>query len=426
MSSIAIHVEHLSKYYRLGSGPMGRGDFRDVLTSAVHRARERVSGRRRRAQGATGDEGLRELWALRDVSFEVRKGEVVGLIGHNGAGKSTLLKILSRITDPTDGHAWFDGRMGSLLEVGTGFHPELTGRENVFLSGAILGMSRAEIARKFDEIVEFAEVGRFIDTPVKRYSSGMYVRLGFAVAAHLEPEILIIDEVLAVGDARFQRKCMDKMRAASSEGRTILFVSHNMASVQQLCHRAIVLKSGQIAAEGTPYEAAALYLQSIGDGGGGDLRTRTDRQGRGRTRVVGLSIHSEGHAAARGIAFYGQTAVIECEVTEIIPDLTCTLTILNHLAQRVCRMTSRVLAPGDEIVAGHRFTCVIPEFPLVPGQYYVNVSLRAGKEVEDLIDGALNFTVEHGSLGGRPLGREQMSVIVAPRHHWTIPTAMAG
>jgi lipopolysaccharide transport system ATP-binding protein len=421
MSDIAISVDRLSKHYRLGRGPMGRGDFRDAVTSAVRHARRHVWGRR--ARGSADDAGDRELWAIRDVSFEVRKGEVVGLIGHNGAGKSTLLKILSRITDPTSGQAWFDGRMGSLLEVGTGFHPELTGRENVFLSGAILGMTRREIASKFDEIVDFAGVGRFIDTPVKRYSSGMYVRLGFAVAAHLEPEVLIIDEVLAVGDASFQRKCLTKMRAASQDGRTILFVSHNMGSVQELCHRAIVMKSGQIAAEGTPYEAAALYLKSIGDGGGRDLADRTDRQGRGRTRVVGMSIHSEGHAAAQGTVFHGKTALLHCEVSEVVPDLTCTVTLLNHLAQRVCRFTSRVLAPGDEITSGRRFTCEIPELPLTAGQYHVNVSLRSGKEVEDLIDGALVFNVEHGALGGRPLGPEQRSAIVAPRHRWTIPGA---
>ena len=421
MSDVAITVDSVSKHYRLGRGPMGRGDFRDAVTNAVRRARRQV-WRRTRDQA----ESERDLWALRDVSFTVRKGEVVGLIGHNGAGKSTLLKILSRITDPSSGEAWFDGRMGSLLEVGTGFHPELTGRENVYLSGAILGMTRREIARKFEEIVEFAEVARFIDTPVKRYSSGMFVRLGFAVAAHLEPEILIIDEVLAVGDARFQRKCMNKMRDAAGQGRTILFVSHNMGSVQQLCHRAIVLTGGRIAAEGTPYEAAVLYLQSIGTAGVSELAARTDRQGRGRARVVGMSLHSAGHDAAQGIAFYGQTAFLHCEVSAVIPDLTCTMTILNPLAQRVCRFSSRALAPGDEITAGTRFTCEIPELPLTAGQYYVNVSLRAGKDVEDLIDGALTFTVEHGTLGGRPLGREQHSVIVAPRHRWKVPGAADG
>jgi lipopolysaccharide transport system ATP-binding protein len=200
------------------------------------------------------------LWALKDVSFEVAAGDVVGLIGSNGAGKSTLLKILSRITEPTLGCAKLYGRVGSLLEVGTGFHPELTGRENIFLSGAILGMRRAEIARKFDEIVAFADIEQFIDTPVKRYSSGMYVRLAFAVAAHLEPEILLVDEVLAVGDASFQKKCLGKMGDIARAGRTVLFVSHNMTSIESLCTSCLLIKSGKVEAKGTPAEIVGRYL----------------------------------------------------------------------------------------------------------------------------------------------------------------------
>ena len=203
-----------------------------------------------------------DLWALRDVSFEVKRGEVVGIIGRNGAGKSTLLKILSRITEPTAGSAKIHGRVGSLLEVGTGFHPELTGRENIYLNGAILGMRRAEIERKFDEIVAFAEIERFLDTPVKRYSSGMYVRLAFAVAAHLEPEILLVDEVLAVGDAQFQKKCLGKMGDVAKEGRTVLFVSHNMVAVQTLCQRAFWLDSGQLKAQGEVGTIVTTYLRA--------------------------------------------------------------------------------------------------------------------------------------------------------------------
>src|ERR1035441_3462969 len=204
-----------------------------------------------------------DFWALKDVSFEVKRGEVVGIIGRNGAGKSTLLKILSRITEPTSGRVHLKGRVASLLEVGTGFHPELTGRENVFLNGAILGMSRAEIRQKFDEIVAFAEVEKFLDTPVKRYSSGRYVRLAFAVAAHLEPEILIVDEVLAVGDAQFQKKCLGKMKAASrSEGRTVLFVSHNMGAIQSLCSRAVLLSLGRITFEGKVQDAVSYYMRA--------------------------------------------------------------------------------------------------------------------------------------------------------------------
>lgn len=417
MSDIAIRVDRLSKHYRLGAGPQGQGDFRDAASAAMQRLTRHL-WRGGRPEGERDD---RDLWALKDVSFDVKKGEVVGIIGHNGAGKSTLLKIISRITDPTQGEIWFEGRVGSLLEVGTGFHPELTGRENVFLSGAILGMSRREIATKFDEIVAFSEIERFIDTPVKRYSSGMYVRLGFAVAAHLEPEVLMVDEVLAVGDAAFQRKCMAKMHEVSTAGRTILFVSHNMGSVQSLCDRALVLRNGRLVAEGPPSQAAALYLQSTAEHLDVDLARRPDRQGRGRTRVLAMSVYNDRHEDAPGLLLYGQTARIRCEVSEVLADLTCSITILNHLAQRVCRFSSRVAAPDDTVASGNRFTCEIPELPIVPGRYHVNVAISSGGDLEDAVDSAATFDVEHGSLHGRPLAREQTGVIIAPRHRWTSP-----
>jgi len=233
MTDIAIRVENLSKLYHIGRARQRHDTLRDALSAAFRRPASRAARRE--------DE---TLWALRDVSFEVQRGEVVGIIGRNGAGKSTLLKILSRITEPTSGRAEIHGRVGSLLEVGTGFHPELTGRENVYLNGAILGMHRTEIDRKFDEIVAFAEIEKFLDTPVKHYSSGMYVRLAFAVAAHLDPEILLVDEVLAVGDAAFQRKCLGKMDSVGKEGRTVLFVSHNMAAVTNLCDWGLLLDAG--------------------------------------------------------------------------------------------------------------------------------------------------------------------------------------
>jgi len=418
MSGVAIRVDGLSKRYRLGEGPQGQGDFRDAVTSAVRRL---TRGRRGRSRAAD----RHEIWALDSVSFDVKQGEVVGIIGHNGAGKSTLLKILSRITDPTRGEAWFEGRMGSLLEVGTGFHPELTGRENIFLSGAILGMTRVEIARKLDEIVEFSEIGPFLDTPVKRYSSGMYVRLGFAVAAHLEPEVLIVDEVLAVGDAAFQRKCMAKMQRVSQEGRTILFVSHNMGSIQALCDRAIVLRDGRLASEGPPSEAAALYLRSTAEHIDLDLAQRTDRRGRGRSRVVRTAVHNLDRDEAQAVLVYGETALVHCEVSEVLPDLTCSITMLNHLTQRVCRFASRVAAPDDEVRGGRRFTLEIPELPLVPGQYHVNVALVAGGELEDSVDSAMTFDVVPGSLNGRPLAQEQTGVVVAPRHRWTSPRTLS-
>jgi len=252
----AVTVEQLSKLYRIGELQSAYGTLRDSLAAAGRRLVRR--------DHRPHDE---DLWALKDVSFELREGDVLGVIGRNGAGKSTLLKILTRITTPTEGRATIRGRVGSLLEVGTGFHPELTGRENVFLNGSVLGMKQRDIARKFPDIVEFSGVEKFIDTPVKRYSSGMSVRLAFAVAAHLEPEVLLVDEVLAVGDAEFQRRCLGRMQDLSESGRTVLFVSHNMQAVSQLCERAIWLDKGRVVDDGRSAEIVARYLQS-GSGGG--------------------------------------------------------------------------------------------------------------------------------------------------------------
>src|SRR5688572_30650356 len=259
MSDIAIRVEGVGKQYRIGK----REPYKTLRDTVAETAAAPFRWMRSLIVPPADDaESQRDLiWALRNVSFEVPRGAIVGIIGRNGAGKSTLLKILSRITEPTEGRVEIHGRVGSLLEVGTGFHPELTGRENIFLNGAILGMRRAEITRKFDEIVAFAEIDRFIDTPVKRYSSGMTVRLAFAVAAHLEPEILIVDEVLAVGDAEFQRKCLGKMRDVSGAGRTVLFVSHNMAAIRQLCERGILLNNGGIEKMGSSEEVIRQYFQ---------------------------------------------------------------------------------------------------------------------------------------------------------------------
>ncbi len=258
----AIHVEHLSKRYRIGAAQtkFRYGLLRDVLievaSTPVKLARF-VTGR-----AARGSQGAAYIWALDDVSFDLEEGRVLGIVGRNGAGKSTLLKVLSRVTEPTRGEVTVRGRVGSLLEVGTGFHPELTGRENIYMNGAVLGMRRAEIDRKFDEIVSFSEVEQFIDTPVKRYSSGMYLRLAFAVAAHLEPEILVVDEVLAVGDAEFQKKCLGKMGDVAQEGRTVLFVSHNMSAILRLTQETIVLKHGRMIKRGPTQEAVDFYLSS--------------------------------------------------------------------------------------------------------------------------------------------------------------------
>lgn len=257
MSDVAIHATGLSKKYRLGIRPAST--LRDAITSRLR-------------AGLRGPRG-EDLWALKDVSFDIKRHEAVGILGSNGAGKSTLLKILSRITEPTSGRAEVYGRLGALLEVGTGFHSELSGRENIYLNGAILGMRRAEIVRKLDEIIAFSEIGRFIDTPVKHYSSGMYVRLAFAVAAHTEPEILIVDEVLAVGDAAFQAKCLGKMKDVAGAGRTVVFVSHNMRSIRQLCTRVLWMQGGQLRAEGPVNEIVDAYLREVPHAKtGGDLR----------------------------------------------------------------------------------------------------------------------------------------------------------
>jgi lipopolysaccharide transport system ATP-binding protein len=293
MSDLAVRVENLGKSYRLAhQGKRGVRRYtalRDVLTESV------TSGFRAlfRANSSKGDKeeapsGSEEFWALKNVSFEIKRGESVGIIGRNGAGKSTLLKLLSRITEPTTGRIELEGRVSSLLEVGTGFHPELTGRENIYLNGTILGMKRAEIKRKFDEIVAFAEVEKFLDTPVKHFSSGMYVRLAFAVAAHLEAEILIVDEVLAVGDAEFQRKCLGKMNEVSQDGRTVLFVSHNMQAMESLTSRCIFLANGRLSFDGPTMEAVSRYLRAKTNGSGVSIADWPHRAGTGSARIQSI------------------------------------------------------------------------------------------------------------------------------------------
>src|SRR5262245_15344866 len=265
MSDAVITIENLSKKYLIGHTAVQEGFYRytalrDVLAREVRNFARKAVEVFHGQQVVQGDE-VEEFWALKDVSLEIKQGELVGIIGRNGAGKTTLLKILSRITEPTEGRALLRGRVASLLEVGTGFHPELTGRENIFLNGAILGMTQSEIRKKYDEIVAFAGVGRFLDTPVKRYSSGMYVRLAFAVAAHLEPEVLIVDEVLAVGDIEFQKKCLGKMGEVARGGRTVVFVSHNMAAMKSLTNRGIVLEAGRVVFSSTTEQVIQHYLQ---------------------------------------------------------------------------------------------------------------------------------------------------------------------
>jgi lipopolysaccharide transport system ATP-binding protein len=285
LTDIAMVAEDLGKKYYIGQTAVTRRGVYDAVTHALFTPFRRA-GKMLRGEQTSASELNTEFWAVRNISFQIHTGEVVGIIGRNGAGKSTLLKLLSRITSPTEGKIFSYGRVASLLEVGTGFHPELTGRENVYLNGAILGMNRHEIERKFDEIVAFAEVEKFIDTPVKHYSSGMYIRLGFSVAAHLEPDILIIDEVLSVGDASFQKKCLSKMEGESQSGRTVLFVSHSMASISRLCSRTILLDEGNLVHDGPTHETIKVYLQS--DSGTSARRDWTNASKLPGTEVVRL------------------------------------------------------------------------------------------------------------------------------------------
>jgi lipopolysaccharide transport system ATP-binding protein len=328
------------------------------------------------------------------VSFEIKQGEVVGIVGRNGAGKSTMLKLLSRITDPTEGQAEIHGRVGSLLEVGTGFHPELTGRENIFLNGAILGMKRAEIARKFDEIVAFSEIEQFLDTPVKRYSSGMYTRLAFAVAAHLEPEVLIVDEVLAVGDAAFQRKCTGKMSDVARQGRTILFVSHNMGAMQQLCTRGILLRKGEMIEDGPIAQVVGNYLSAMNRAAGTEM-DNPERSGTGAVRLEGAAVldeagqPSENLVAGKPMAFRFDY-VNHAKVKRF--DIGLTISTQQGVSISHLNTNYRAIAIDSPGASGRVF-CRLPRLPLVPGRYRVAVAVAADNGTADWIPNVLSFDV---------------------------------
>jgi lipopolysaccharide transport system ATP-binding protein len=372
-----IKAEGLSKQYRIGARRAAYATFRETASEALG-APLRLLRRRRDRTGEY-------LWALRDVSFDVEPGEVLGVVGRNGAGKSTLLKILSRITEPTKGRITLYGRVGSLLEVGTGFHPELSGRENIYLNGAILGMRRREIESKFDEIVAFAEVERFIDTPVKRYSSGMYMRLAFAVAAHLEPEILLVDEVLAVGDAVFQKKCLGKMGEVASQGRTVLFVSHNVAAVSQLCTRALLLSDGQLVLSGKTSEVVAEYFKAGVEAGGERVWEQAPAApGNDRARLRAIRILSRGERATD--VDIDQEVTIEVDFWNYQAGAR-ELCVILHLANSsgiTVLSTSNTPAANaleddwfrEEHDAGlFRAACTIPGNFLNEGVYYVSINV---------------------------------------------------
>jgi len=413
MTDTVIRVENLGKRYQIGEARPAYDTLGESLVATLK------APRRRRPTHRTSS---REFWALRDVSFEVPQGQILGIIGRNGAGKSTLLKILSRITEPTKGCVRMRGRVRALLEVGTGFHPELTGRENVYLNGAILGMKRAEIARKFDEIVEFAELQQFLDTPVKRYSSGMYTRLAFSIAAHLEPEILIVDEVLAVGDAAFQQKCLGKMNAVARGGRTVLFVSHNMGVVQTLCTRALLLRNGTIAAEGTSSSVVGIYLEFLERMATQDVAERTERRGQGNIRITRVEISSSETEAGTMLAT-GRPARFAFDVSDARVGMSCSFTIYDNLGQPVTSFDSAVHGREDitDPSKGATFVCKIDELPLLPGRYRINVAIMYNGAMEDHLEAAAFVNVEQGQLRGRPTPREAGYGSVGIPHRWTLP-----
>jgi lipopolysaccharide transport system ATP-binding protein len=386
-----IHVENLSKSYRITHGQR-RGRYRTLRESIT----EAVLMPLRRLRNGRHQGRVEEFWALRDVNLDVRQGEVVGIIGSNGAGKSTLLKILSRITAPATGRVELRGRVGSLLEVGTGFHPELTGRDNIFLNGAILGMSRAEIRRKFDEIVAFAGTERFLDTPVKRYSSGMYVRLAFAVAAHLEPEILIIDEVLAVGDAEFQKKCLGKMKDISGQGRTVLFVSHNMAAVNQLCTSAVLLQEGRITLIAAPSAVIDHYTSHLANIS--STWTRDPAARRPAISITAASVVDSDNCAAATFSSDEPIYVrIDYEVEET-GILSRVVLELEHSSGTVVLTSTDCDEAGAvdrrRVRGKHSCRCVIPGRLLAPGTYYVTPCASWTNRVEyDRAPRAVRFEV---------------------------------
>ncbi len=376
MSEIAIHCDGLAKQYQIGERERYK-TLREAITGAFASPFRRVRSALQRPS-SNGHERESTIWALQDVSFDINRGEAVGIIGRNGAGKSTLLKILSRITEPTRGRAEIWGRVGSLLEIGTGFHPELTGRDNIYLNGAILGMKKAEITRKFDEIVAFSEVEKFIDTPVKRYSSGMYVRLAFAVAAHLETEILIVDEVLAVGDTQFQKKCLGKMGDVARHGRTVLLVSHNMAAIHSLCSRAILLERGCDISDGNPLEVTRLYLSSFEKQiTGGVMDLRSPSLSRWTENIIFSALRLKNRAGGATTAYLsGDEMTLEFDLNPPFPvhDPIISVGIDDAIGRRIFSISNQY--SQSTLPALDRPTtvvCTIPDLCLLPGRYSISL-----------------------------------------------------
>jgi lipopolysaccharide transport system ATP-binding protein len=393
----AVTVENLSKCYRVQQTDTA-GDYVTLRESLMNLATWPL----RKLRGQTTAR-VDSFWALKDINFEIQPGEAIGIIGRNGAGKSTLLKILSRITKPTTGHARLRGRVGSLLEVGTGFHPELTGRENIFLNGSLLGMKRQEITTKFNDIVAFAEVERFLDTPVKRYSSGMYTRLAFAVAAHLEPEILVVDEVLAVGDAEFQKKCIKKMSDVASHGRTVLFVSHNMGAVQTLCRRGVLLDGGQLRLFAPIKDVVAEYLKVNETMTAIPLSQRKDRSGDGRFRFADIAIQDAGGQPAP-FAVTGEDCVVVVRITPPPPGtpmlnpLDVSVILRDIHGNKLTQLATHFVGSSPTTLdAVRELRCEVPRLPLLAGQYRVDLWCGTSGETQDWILDAAMLRVEQGN-----------------------------
>ena len=423
MADVAVTVEGIGKRYRIGGPQEKYRTLRDVVVRAVRRPITRV------LHPGNVTSRVEDLWALREVTFDVLEGQVLGIVGRNGSGKSTLLKILSRITEPTEGRAVIDGRIGSLLEVGTGFHPELTGRENIFLNGAILGMTRAEILRKFDEIIAFSEIERFLDTPVKRYSSGMYVRLAFAVAAHFEPEILVVDEVLSVGDAAFQQKCLGKMESVAGEGRTVLFVSHNMPAVRSLCSHAIQLESGHIVNRGTSGEVIDQYLKVQASTAAAVTWPEGQGPGDAEARLLGVSVLNSDGVPAELIPNSAPFIVrLEVDVGRVSSALCIGFDLTTADGSVVLR-SYQTDGPTDEwplLTAGRNsLECHLPAGLLNDGRYLVLPRLSLHR-VRWIVQGdaAVSFQVHRDEVHS-PYALMPRPGTIAPIFEWTsdgVPT----
>jgi lipopolysaccharide transport system ATP-binding protein len=431
MKDIAIRLENLGKEYRIGQRQQRyatlRDGFADIVTAPFRHVASRFSARVQDSADKVQDSAEdKTIWAVRDLSCEIGSGEVVAVIGRNGAGKSTLLKILSRITEPTVGFAEIHGRVGSLLEVGTGFHFELTGRENIYLNGVILGMTKGDIDRRFDEIVDFSGVEKFIDTPVKHYSSGMYLRLAFAVAAHLDLEILLVDEVLAVGDMMFQRKCLGKMQDVARQGRTVLFVSHNLAAVEHLCQRGIVLRDGRFAFDGDVNKAIQFYLQDSDDDSAAshsiELTTAAGRPPNYRPLLKNLNLFTDNGLPVTNGLRIGAPLTVNVHFLLELPVESFDVGLgFDDMSGRRILTAHSLFQPGlhdGKRVGEQTMICEIPSLTLMPGEYRLRVSLNVGGALADVVENAVKVSVVASDYYGT--GKVPWNGTFVLEQHWRL------